>query len=128
MRFVSFHLDRHLQNSIQSEQTFEETSNISVITEASPSSATFPQASQTQATPFAPPATPSRPSSPVIPLHLPMANRYAPLRLPGNPAALPPDYQSKITPFDGCGTYTAQQHTKRMTDYFEFYEIDANDV
>ena len=42
LRFVSYHLDRHLQNSIQSEQTFEESSNIYVITEASPSSTTFP--------------------------------------------------------------------------------------
>ena len=34
----------------------------------------------------------------------------------------------KITPFDGSGTYTAQQHTKKMTDYFEIYEVDADDV
>lgn len=41
---------------------------------------------------------------------------------------MPQDYQSKITYFDGIGTDTAQQHTKKMTDYFEIYEIDADDV
>ena len=57
-----------------------------------------------------------------------MANRYAPLQLPANLGAMPPDYQSKITYFDGIGSYTAQQHTKKMMDYFENYEIDDNDV
>lgn len=41
---------------------------------------------------------------------------------------MPQDYQRKITYFDGTGTYTAQQHTKKMMDYFENYEIDDNDV
>lgn len=41
---------------------------------------------------------------------------------------MPQDYQSKITTFDGTSTYTAQQHTKKMTDYFEIYEIDTDDV
>ena len=99
-----------------------------MITSGSPSSSTFPQASQPQTTPSTPPPTTHRPTSPVIPLPLPMANRYAPLRLPANLGAMPQDYQSKITPFDGSGTYTAQKHTKRMTDYFKFYEIDADDV
>ena len=54
--------------------------------------------------------------------------RYAPLVLPANPGAMPQDYQGKITYFDGTGTYTAQQHTKRMEDYFENYEIDDEDV
>ena len=57
-----------------------------------------------------------------------MANIYAPLVLPTNPGAMPQDYQSKITPFDGSGTYISQQHTKKMTDYFEIYEIDDDDV
>ena len=57
-----------------------------------------------------------------------MENRYAPLVLPANLGAMPQDYQSKITPFDGSGTYTTQQHTKKMTNYFEIYEIDADDV
>ena len=57
-----------------------------------------------------------------------MANRYTPLHLLANPGAMPQDYQSKITPFDGSGTYTAQQHTKKMTYYFEIYEVDADDV
>ena len=48
-----------------------------------------------------------------------MANQYAPLQLPANPGAMPQDFQSKITYFDGTGTYTAQQHTKKMMDYFE---------
>jgi len=41
---------------------------------------------------------------------------------------MPQDYQRKITYFDGTGTYIAQQHTKKMIDYFENYEIDDNDV
>ena len=41
---------------------------------------------------------------------------------------MPQDYQSKITYFDGTGSYTAQQHTKKMMDYFENYEIDDNNV
>ena len=66
---------------------------------------------------------------PVVPLFpANMANRYAPLQLPTNPGAMPQDYQGKITYFDVTGTYTSQQHTKRMTDYFENYEIDDDDV
>ena len=57
-----------------------------------------------------------------------MANRYAPLHLPANPGAMPQDYQSKITYFDGASSYTAQQHTMNMQDYFENYEIDDDDV
>lgn len=57
-----------------------------------------------------------------------MANHYAPLQLPGNPGAMLQDYQRKITYFDDTGSYTAQQHTKKMMEYFENYEIDDNDV
>jgi len=57
-----------------------------------------------------------------------MANRYAPLQLPANPGAMPQDYQTKISYFDGTGTYTALQHTKKMQDYFENYEIDDDVV
>jgi len=57
-----------------------------------------------------------------------MANRYTPLNLPANLGAMPQDYQSKTPTFEGTGTYTAQQHTKKMTDYFESYEIDDDDV
>jgi len=57
-----------------------------------------------------------------------MANRYAPLQLPANPRAMPPDYQTKISYFDGTGTYTARKHTKKMQDYFENYEIDDDGV
>jgi len=57
-----------------------------------------------------------------------MANHYAPLQLLANPGAMPQDYQSKITYFDGTGSYTTQQHTKKMQDYFENYEIDDDDV
>jgi len=57
-----------------------------------------------------------------------MANRYTPLNLPANPGALPQDYESKIPSFKGIGTYTAQQHTNKMTEYFESYEIDVDDV
>ena len=41
---------------------------------------------------------------------------------------MPQDYQSKITYFDGTGTYTTQQNTKKMTYYFENYEIDVDGV
>ena len=57
-----------------------------------------------------------------------MANQYTPINLHANPRALPQDYQSKITYFEGTSTYTAQQHTKKITNYFESYEIDADDV
>ena len=55
-------------------------------------------------------------------------NRYAPLQLPTNPAAMPQDYQTKITYFDGTSAFTALQHTKKMQDYFESYEIDDDGV
>lgn len=57
-----------------------------------------------------------------------MENKYTLMVLPANLGAMPQDYQRKITPFDGTGTYTAQRHTKKITDYFEIYEIDADDV
>jgi len=57
-----------------------------------------------------------------------MANIYAPLQLPANPGAMPQDYQTKITYFDGTGSYIALQHTKKMQDYFENYEIDDDGV
>ena len=61
------------------------------------------------------PAVPAVPFLPVVPFILVnMANRYAPLQLPRNPGAMPQDYQSKITYFDGTGTYTTLQHTKKM--------------
>jgi len=41
---------------------------------------------------------------------------------------MPQYYQRKITYFDGTGTYTTQQHTKKLMDCFENYEIDDNDV
>jgi len=38
------------------------------------------------------------------------------------------DYESKIATFNGTRTYTALQHTREMTNYFEIYEIDVVDV
>ena len=123
--FASSHLDKHLQNSIQSELTSERTPNLSMITATSPSSPS--------ATPSTPPSTTHIPivipTPPVVTsISATMANRYTPLHLPTNPGAMPQDYQRKITPFDGSGTYTAQQHTKKMTNYFEIYEVDVDDV
>ena len=66
------------------------------------------------------------PVVPLIPVN--MANRYAPLQLPTNPEAMPQDYQTKITYFDGTSACTALQHTKKMQDYFESYEIDDDSV
>ena len=57
---VTSHLDRHLQNSIQSELTFERIPNLSMITTASPSSPSAPQA--TLSTP---------PSTTLIPIVIP---------------------------------------------------------
>ena len=129
LEVVTSHLDRHLQNSIQSVLTSEGTPNLFVITTASPSSSTFPQTSQPRITPSTPPSTIPRPTPIVVSsLSTAMANRYTPLVLPANLGAMPQDYQSKITPFDSSGTYTGQQHTKKMTDYFEIYEIDVDDV
>ena len=90
-----------------------------------------------QSSPSATPSTP--PSTTHIPIVIPtppvvtsisatMANWYTPLHLPANPGAMPKDYQSKVTSFEGIDTYTAQQHTKKMTHYFEIYEVDADDV
>lgn len=115
---VSVSIDKHLQNSIQSELTSERTPDPSTITTTSPSSSSVPHTSQPQTTPpQTPPSTP--PSTTHIPIvtptpsvvtsiHAAMANRYTPLVLPANLGAMPQDYESKITPFDGSGTYTAQ--------------------
>ena len=135
---VSSSIDRHLQSSIQFELTSERTPNPFTVTAASTSSSSFPLISQPKITPpQTPPSTP--PSTTQIPIVTPtppvvrsppaaMANKYTPLVFPANLGAMPQDYQSKITPFDGTGTYTAQQHTKKMTDYFKIYEIDTDDV
>jgi len=133
LEVVTSHFDRHLQNSIHSEITSEGTPNLFVITTASPSSPSAPQTSQPQATPSTSPSTTHIPivipSPPVVTsTSATMANQYTPLHLPANPGAMPQDYQSKITSFEGIGTYTTQQHTKKMTDYFEIYEVDADDV
>ena len=66
------------------------------------------------------------PAMPFIPVNI--ANRYAPLQLPTNPGAMPQDIQTKITYFDGIGSYTTLQHTKKVQDYFENYEIDDDGV
>jgi len=41
---------------------------------------------------------------------------------------MPQDYQTKMIYFDGIGSYTTLQHTKKMQDYFENYEIDDDSV
>ena len=57
-----------------------------------------------------------------------MANRFAPLLLPANPGAMTQDYQPKITYFDATISGTTLQHTKKMQDFFESYEIDDDSV
>ena len=57
-----------------------------------------------------------------------MAARFSPLALQAPLHAMPQDYQSKIFQFNGTGKYTAQQHVDKMTDYFEFHEVDEADV
>jgi len=69
------------------------------------------------------------PGAPINPPNLVnMANRYATLQLPASVAALPQDYQTKISYFDSTGPFTAIQHAKRMQDHFETYEIDDDSV
>lgn len=100
-----------------------------MIITASPGFSLAPQTSQSQTTPSTPPPTTPKPTPAIVlALSTSMENRYTPLNLPVNPRAMPQDYQSKITPFDGSGTYTTQQHTKKMTDYFEIYGIDTDVV
>jgi len=41
---------------------------------------------------------------------------------------MPQDYQTKITYFDGTSACTTLQHTKKMQDYFESYEIVHDSV
>lgn len=41
---------------------------------------------------------------------------------------MPHDYHRKITYFYCIGSYTTQQHTKKIMDYFGNYEIDDDDV
>ena len=41
---------------------------------------------------------------------------------------MPQDYQTKITYFDNTSACTALQHSKKMQDYFENYEIDDDSV
>ena len=41
---------------------------------------------------------------------------------------MPQDYQTKITYFDATSSSTALQHTKKMQDFFESYEIDDDSV
>lgn len=132
---ANFSIERYLQNSPQFDLTIEATPNPFVITSVSIISSSFPHIFQPQSTPHQT-ITSSSPSTTqtsiviptsafVSPLPTVMANRYAPMVLPANLCAMPQDYQSKITTFDGTGTYTAQQHTKKMTEYFEIYEIDT---
>jgi len=121
-------LDEHLQNPIQSKLTSGKTPTHSAIVVASSSSPSTLQAifSTPPSTTYISTVIPALPTVTLISMN--MANQYAPLQLPTNPGAMPQYYQRKITYFDGTGTYTAQQHTMKMTDYFENYEIDANDV
>jgi len=95
---------------------------------SSTSQSTFSTPPSTAHTPIIPtvPVVPFVPALPFIPIN--MANRYAPLQLPTNPGAMPLDYQTKITYFDGTSSYTTLQHTKKMQDYFENYEIDDDGV
>ena len=107
---------------------------LSVNTIASPSSSSTPQS--TLSTPpsithisTTVPAIPTFLLLPVVPfISVNMENHYAPLQLLINPGDMPQDYQRKIAYFDGTSSYTAQQHTKKIMDYFENYEIDDDDV
>ena len=52
-----------------------------------------------------------------------MATRYAPLVFPAPLVAMPQDYLSKITLYDGTGPVTTQQHVDKMNDCFELQEV-----
>ena len=119
---------RSQQNCTQSKLTPGKASLLSTITVASPSSPSTPQTTLST-----PPSTTHIliviPTPPVVTsISATMENRYTPLHLPTNPGAMPPDYQIKITSFEGTDTYTTQQHAKKMTEYFEIYEVDVDDV
>ena len=53
---------------------------------------------------------------------------YAPLVLPQPLAPLKNDYQSKIPHFTGVETSTAQQHVDRISDAFEYMEIEDETI
>jgi hypothetical protein len=41
---------------------------------------------------------------------------------------MPQDYQTRIPQFDGIGALNAQKHVDKMNDYFDFQEVDEEDV
>lgn len=58
-----------------------------------------------------------------------MAACFAPLVLLQVLDDMPVDYQIKIPFFDGTpNNITTQQHVDRMADFYELYEIDAENV
>ena len=145
-------IDQYILNSPQSSITTVNIPELFESVSTSFSSPLFPSIFEFQSSPpFIPSLphqpiithqTPITPSSPLptvspfgtqTPLPSPaqlraMANRYAPLVMPAPQGAMPPYYQSKIVLFDGTGSCTAQQHTRKMTDHFELHKIDIGDV
>ena len=57
-----------------------------------------------------------------------MAAWYAPLVLPHPLAPLQNHYQSKIPHFTGVETSTTQQHVDRISDAFEYMEIEDETI
>ena len=145
---------QYLLNSPQSSLTTDRLPELFETTSTSFSSPSFPHISKDHpSSPFVPSlphqpiTTPQIPITHIIPTLLVVPNPhvtpslvlnpiqltamaliYARLVMPAPQGALPTNYQSKITLFDGIGTYTTHQHTNKMIDYFELHEIDIGDV
>jgi len=132
--FADSHLETLQQSPTTSEFSPRRVAPLSVHITASPSSSSTPHSilptpSSSAHISTTVPVVPAILFLPVVPfISVNMANRYAPLQLLGNPGAMPQDYQSKIKYFDGTNSYTTQQHTKKIQDHFENYEIDDDDV
>lgn len=60
--------------------------------------------------------------------HIVMANRYAPLVLPGNIHELPQGYAQRLKQFGEEADIIAQQHLDRFLDFIYLEEVDHKDV
>lgn len=91
-------------------------------------SSTLPSVnSQLSSPPSTPPLNPGTTNTVVNPPRA-MAARYAPLVLPHVHNDMHAYYQSKIPIFDATQSITAQKHVDKMNDFFDLYEVEAENV
>ena len=57
-----------------------------------------------------------------------MAAWYAPLALPQPLVPFPNDYQSNIPHFTGAASIISQQHVDRISDAFDYMEIEEETI